>query len=167
LVDVSMELTARMLVLGRVADEIADGETLARKAITSGAGLDRFRTIIEAQGGDPRVVDDPSRLPHVNDRHVVSASRAGYLTRLDAELVGRASVALGAGRDRVEDPVDFAVGIQILVKPGDAVRAGDAVLELHYRDRARLAAALPLATRAIAIGDERPAVGRLIVGEVR
>jgi len=167
LVDVSVELTARMLVLGRVADDLADAEKQSREAIASGAGLDRFRKIIEAQGGDPRVVDDVSRLPHVAHRHVVTAARNGYLTRLDAELVGRASVVLGAGRDRVEDPVDFAVGIMIKAKPGDAVKAGDAVLELHYRDRARLEAAMALAARAVAIGDERPPAARLIVGEVR
>jgi pyrimidine-nucleoside phosphorylase len=167
LIDVSIELTARMLVLGRVADDLAGAETQARGAIASGAGLERFRQIIEAQAGDPRVVDDYSRLPHVAQRHLVCASRGGYLTRLDAELVGRASVALGAGRDRVEDPVDFAVGIVIKAKPGDEVRAGDAVLELHYRDRARLDAAVALAVRAVTIGDERPPAVRLIVGEVR
>jgi thymidine phosphorylase len=103
----------------------------------------------------------------VAQRHVVTAARGGYLTRLDAEIVGRASVALGAGRDRVEDPVDFAVGITIAAKPGDEVRAGDAVLELHYRDRDRLDAALALAAQAATIGDERPPAARLIVGEVR
>jgi pyrimidine-nucleoside phosphorylase len=167
LAEVSIELTARMLVLGRVADDRAGAEQQTRTAIASGAGLERFRQIIEAQGGDPRVVDDSSRLPHVAERRVVTAARGGYLTRLDAELVGRASVALGAGRDRVEDPVDFAVGIMIKVKPGDEVRAGDPVLELHYRNRARLDTALALATRAVTIGDERPPVARLIVGEVR
>src|SRR5205823_298567 len=81
LVDVSIELTARMLVLGRVADDLADAEKQARDAIASGAGLDRFRRIVETQGGDPRVVDDPARLPHVADRHIVTASRGGYVTR--------------------------------------------------------------------------------------
>jgi pyrimidine-nucleoside phosphorylase len=167
LIDVSIELTARMLVLGRVADDLADADKQARDAIASGAGLERFRQIVEGQGGDPRVVDDYSRLPHVAERHVVTAARGGYLTRLDAELVGRASVALGAGRDRVEDAVDFAAGIMIKAKPGDEVRTGDAVLELHYRDRARLDTALALAMRAVTIGDERPPAVRLIVGEVR
>lgn len=167
LVNVSVELTARMLVLGRVADDVAEGETLARKAIASGKGLERFRQIIEIQGGDPRVVDDYARLPHVSERHVVKASRGGFVTRLDAELVGRASVALGAGRDRVEDPVDFAVGIMVKAKPGDAVNEGDAILEVHYRDRARLDAALALAGKAITIGDAQPPAARLIVGEVR
>jgi pyrimidine-nucleoside phosphorylase len=167
LIDVSVELAARMLVLGKVAPDRAEGERRIRNAIASGEGLECFRRIIETQGGDPGVVDDYQRLPHVGDRHVVTADRAGYVSRLDAELVGRASVALGAGRDRVDDPVDPAVGILVRAKPGDQVHAGDAVLELHYRDRARLDAAIRLTANAITIGDERPAARRLIVGEVR
>jgi thymidine phosphorylase len=167
LVDVSVELAARMLVLGKVADDIAGAEAQVRSAIASGAGLERFRQIIEVQGGDPKVVDDYNRLPHVADRHRLTADRAGYVTALDAELVGRASVALGAGRDRVEDPVDPAVGILVVARPGDAVRAGDPVLELHYRDHGRLDAAIALATRAITIGDNAPPPRRLVVGEVR
>jgi len=167
LVDVSVELAARMLVLGKVADDIAAAETQVRKAIASGAGLERFRQIIEIQGGDPRVVDDYGRMPHVADRHTIAADKPGYLTGLDAELVGRASVALGAGRDRVEDPVDPAVGIMVAAKPGEKVKPGDPVLELHFRDRARLDAAIALASRAITIGDQAPPARRLVVGEVR
>jgi pyrimidine-nucleoside phosphorylase len=167
LVEVSIELTARMLVLGRVAGDRSDAERQARGAIQSGAGLERFRQIVEAQGGDPNVVDDYARLPHVADRHLVAADRAGFVTRLDAELVGRASVALGAGRDRVEDPVDPAVGIMVVAKPGDAVRAGDPILELHFRDRARLDTAARLTGQAITIGDRPPPPARLIVAEVR
>jgi pyrimidine-nucleoside phosphorylase len=167
LIEVSIDLTARMLVLGKVADDLADAERQAREAIASGAALDKFRQIIDAQGGDPRAVDDYGRMPSVAGRELVTADRAGYLTRLDAELVGRASVSLGAGRDRVEEPVDPAVGIMIAAKPGDQVRAGDPILELHYRDRARLGAARSLARQAVTIGDERPPAARLIVGEVR
>jgi pyrimidine-nucleoside phosphorylase len=167
LVDVSVELAARMLVLGEVADDLAMAEQQVRNAIASGAGLERFRQIIETQGGDPKVVDDYQRLPHVAGRHVVSAPRDGYVTALDAELVGRASVALGAGRDRVEDPVDAAVGIMVMAKPGDAVRAGDPVLEMHYRDRGKLETAIRLTSEAITVGDQAPPARRLIVGEVR
>ena len=167
LVDMSIELAARMLVLGKVADDLADADRRARETIRTGAALERFRQIIEAQSGDPRVVDDYSRLPHVPNRHVVEAERPGYVARLDAELIGRASVALGAGRDRVEDPVDPAVGISIRATVRDAVRTGDPLLELHYRDRARLQTALGLATQAIAIRDDQPPRAPLIVGEVR
>jgi len=167
LIDCSVELTARMLILGTVASDRADAERRIRESIASGAALAKFRMMVEVQGGDPRVVDDYSLLPSVPDREYVNADRAGYLTRLDAELVGRASVSLGAGRDKVEDAVDPAVGIMITAKPGDAVKAGDPILELHYRDRARLEAALTLAKQAITIGDRQPAAMRLIVGEVR
>jgi thymidine phosphorylase len=167
LVEVSIELTARMLLLGRVAADRADAERRVRAAIASGQGLDRFRRIVEHQGGDPRVVDDYARLPSAPDRHVVTADRAGYVSGLDAELVGRASVVLGAGRDRVEDPVDPAVGIVVRAKPGEPVEKGGAVLEMHYRDRGRLDAALALVARAVTIGEQPPAVRPIIVGEVR
>jgi pyrimidine-nucleoside phosphorylase len=166
LIEISVELTARMLMLGGAAADRVEGQARVRGALASGAGLERFRQIVDQQGGDPHVVDDYSRLPAAPERHLVTAPGTGYLARLDAELVGRASVALGAGRDRVEDPVDRAVGIVVLVKPGDHVQAGDPILELHYRDCARLAAALPLAKRSIALGDARPAPRPLLVGEV-
>jgi pyrimidine-nucleoside phosphorylase len=167
LIDVSVELTSRMLVLGKVADDRAAAQRQVRSAIESGAGLERLRRIVETQGGDPKAIDDPGRLPHVDDRHMLTADRSGIVARVDAELVGRASVALGAGRDRVDDPVDPAVGIMVSAAPGDRVRAGDPLLELHYRERGRLDAALQLARRAVVIGDVPPPPRRLIVGEVR
>jgi pyrimidine-nucleoside phosphorylase len=166
LTDVSVELTARMLVLGGVTRDREAAAAQVRNAIASGEGLERFRKIIERQGGDPRVVDDYTRMPAAPERHVVAATRAGFVTRLDAALVGRASVSLGAGRDRVADAVDPAVGIMIKATVGDAVRAGDPILELHYRDAAKLEAAIGRATEAVDIGDARPAARPLIVGEV-
>jgi pyrimidine-nucleoside phosphorylase len=167
LMEVTMALTVSLLILGKVAGTPAEASRLAQQAIDSGSALDRFRRIIEVQGGDPRVVDDVSRLPHVDQHHDVKATRSGYLVRMDAELVGRASVALGAGRDRVEDPVDPAVGIMVNAKPGDKVKAGDALLDVAYRDSGRLARALELIGRALVIGDEPPVKRPLIVGEVR
>ncbi len=145
---------------------MADADRRVRSTLASGAGLERFRQIIEQQGGDPRVVDDYSRMPAAPERHVVTATADGFLIRLDAELVGRASVALGAGRDRVEDAVDPAVGIVVRAKPGAVVRTGDAILEIHYRDTARLERALALTARAIRIGETCPAATPLIVAEV-
>jgi pyrimidine-nucleoside phosphorylase len=167
LIEVTLALTARLLVLGGVAQDLADADRRARAAIRSGAALDRWRQIIEVQGGNPRVVDDASLLPHVENRYVLKAARDGYISRIDAELVGRASGVLGAGRDRVVDPVDHAVGIMVLAKPGDAVRRGDPIFELEYRDRGRLERALAFAGLAVAIQDSPPRPRPLIVSEVQ
>jgi len=167
LIEVTLALTARLLVLGGAAPNLADADRRARAAIQSGEGLERFRRIIEVQGGDPRVVDDVSRLPHVDDQFVMTAARDGYVNRIDAELVGRASGALGAGRDRIVDAVDHAVGIMVLARPGDAISRGDPIFELHYRDRGRLERALALARLAVAIEDSPPRPRRLIVSEVQ
>jgi pyrimidine-nucleoside phosphorylase len=166
LVAVATELTVRMLLLGRVESDPREAEARVRETIASGSGLERFRQIIETQGGDPKVVDDYARLPNVRNRHTVTAPRRGFISTIDAGLVGRAAVTLGAGRDRVEDRVDFAVGAVLRAKPGDAVEAGAPLIDVHYRDEARLARALPLLDRAIAIGDERAPARPLIVGEV-
>jgi thymidine phosphorylase len=165
-IEVSVELTARMLIVGGVAADRPDADRQVQRAIASGAGLERFRRMLEHQGADPRLVDDYSRLPSAPLRHLVTATRAGYVGKVDAEMVGRASVALGAGRNRMDDPVDPAVGVLLLAKPGDAIAKGDPVFEIHYRGPATLEAALPLATRAVAIADERPAARPLLVAEV-
>ncbi len=167
LVELSVELAARMLVLGGAASDKAAAVARVRGALSSGEGLDRFRRIVENQGGDPRVVDEPSRLPAAPLRHQVRAQRTGVLVAMDARLIGRASSALGAGRDRVNDPIDPAVGVLVLAKPGAEVQPGDAVLELQYRDASRFAAALPLAAAAVEIGDAVPETRPLVRAEVR
>jgi thymidine phosphorylase len=97
---------------------------------------------------------------------VIPAPRGGFVTYVDAEIVGRASVALGAGRDTVDAAVDAGVGIMLAATEGDPIRAGDPIFELHYRDRAKLPQAIEMLSRATAIGATRPAARRLIVGEV-
>ena len=154
--EISLALAARMLVLAGISTDDADALQRVKQAVASGEALDRFRRIIEHQGGDPRIVDDYSRLPAAPERAVVVATRNGYVGRIDAELVGRASVVLGAGRDQVEDAVDPAVGILLKARPGDTVRAGDPVLELHYRTIDRRDAARTLVDRAIVIDDAPP-----------
>lgn len=155
----SVTLAARMVRLAGLAATDDEAEHQVRAQIANGRGVDTFRRIVERQGGDPRVVDDYTRLPSVKDRHVVRAARSGYLCGVDAELIGHASMALGAGRNAVEDAIDPAVGIVVLIERGAPVRAGDPVVECHYRDRRRLEAAVALAERAVEIEDApRPPV---------
>jgi pyrimidine-nucleoside phosphorylase len=159
----SVVLASRMVHLGGVAPTPEEAERRVREALTSGRGLEKFRAVVARQGGDPRVIDDPRLLPAAPHREVLRADRAGYVQGFDALQVGRATVALGAGRDRVEDGVDPAVGVIVLARPGDRVKAGDALLELHYRDSARLAAARALLDGACPISDAPPAPGPLVL----
>jgi pyrimidine-nucleoside phosphorylase len=164
--EMSLALAARMLVLAGAAPNDSAALAGVRRTITSGQALDRFQKIIETQGGDPRIVDDYGRLPAAPERSTMTASRGGYIGRIDAELVGRASVMLGAGRDRVEDDVDPAVGIVLKAQPGDAIRAGDPILELHYRTIDRCDAARPLVERAVVIDDMPPLQRPQIVAHI-
>jgi pyrimidine-nucleoside phosphorylase len=152
----SVALASRMLLLGGVAADLVQAEAKVREALSSGRGLEKFRAVISRQGGDPRVVDDYRLLPAAPLRALVRAPRAGYVVGLDAELIGRATMLLGAGRDRVEDTIDHGVGAVVLTPPGSQVSGGEPVLEVHYRDPARLQAALELFDRACAISDAPP-----------
>jgi pyrimidine-nucleoside phosphorylase len=163
----SVTLAARMLQLGGAAASAQEAEARVLAALSSGRGLEKFREIIAQQGGDPRVIDDAGRLPAAPHRAVLAADRGGYITNLDAELVGRATMVLGAGRNRVEDAVDHAVGAIVLAKRGDVVRAREPIVELHYRDAGGLETALQLVKSACTIGDERPAGQPTVLENVR
>jgi pyrimidine-nucleoside phosphorylase len=119
-----------------------DGLAQAAAALDDGTALERFRAMVEAQGGDPRVVDDPGKvLPQAPVQEAIVADRSGTLQAVDAEDVGLASVALGAGRLRKDEAVDPAVGIVVRPKIGDRLEAGQPVGEVHARDPGAAAAA--------------------------
>ena len=160
--ELSVALAARMLVVSAVEPDPAAAERRIRSALRSGAGLDVFRRIIENQGGDPRVVDDYGRLPRAPGEHRVPAPSGGFVG-LDAEAVGRAAVALGAGRGTLDDVVDPGVGIEILAGPGAAVRAGDPVLLLRHRDGRGLDIATALLGAGITISETPPPARPLIL----
>jgi pyrimidine-nucleoside phosphorylase len=162
----SLELSERMLVVAGVAKCRAEAADLCRKALESGGALERFRAIIERQGGNPRVIDDYELMPTSPEEHVITGEIGGYVTGLDAELIGRASVILGAGRDKVDDAIDPSVGIIIEATVGDEVRAGDAILRIQYREASRLRAALPLLNSAVHVGEERVPTAPLVIDEV-
>ena len=166
LIENSLELSERMLVEAGVAKNRGDAKEKCRRALDSGAALERLRAIIERQGGDPRVIDDYSRMPKAPEEHVMRAKADGFVTELDAGLIGRAVVALGGGRDKVEDEIDPAVGIMVAATVGDSVRAGDAVLRVQYRSHELLEDALPLLMDAMRVGESPPPRTPLIIDEV-
>jgi pyrimidine-nucleoside phosphorylase len=165
--DLSVLLAARMVRLGGLAGSDAEAETKVRAALASGAGLERFRRIVERQGGDPRIVDDPERLPRAPHRIVLPAERSGYVTDLDAEKIAVGVLLLGGGRNRTEDRVDHAVGVVIRAGVGEQVAAGEPVLEVHFRDEHTLVAAMPALRAAITIGGAALARSELVLEELR
>jgi pyrimidine-nucleoside phosphorylase len=163
--DLSVTLAARMLVLGGIERDDKAAERRVREALGSGAGVEAFRRIVENQGGDPRVIDDYSRLPTAALEYPVRASREGFVN-LHAEFVGRAAVALGAGRARLEDRIDPAVGIEVVARHATAVRKGDTVVIMRHHSGDRLHDALPLLERGVQITDAPPEVRPLILERI-
>ncbi len=167
--ELTLRLGVEMLLLGD-APGVAGDPQLARMrletALADGGALKRFAQIIEAQGGDPRVIDDPLRLPQPRKKREVRASRSGFVAALDAELVGLAAVELGAGRARKEDAVDPAAGLLLRKRVGDPVREGDALAELHAVDDLRLDAGEARFRSALRIADAPPAKRPLILDRI-
>jgi len=147
------------LLLGVEMLELAGasgGRARLERALADGSALRRFAELVDAQGGDPRVVDEPARLPQPRYRRDVRAERSGMLSALDAGLVGLAAVELGAGRARKEDAVDPAAGLLLRKRPGDPVRAGETLAELHAASEELLDAGAARFRQAVAIADAAP-----------
>ena len=162
----SVLLAARMVLMADKAATSTEAERLVRRALSSGEGLAKFQQMVARQGGDASVVDDPTRLALASGREIVRAARAGYVTGLDAMLVGRAAAALGAGRATADDRVDHGVGIKVLATLGALVRTGEPILELYHRDGLGLRDAVDLAGQAIELGAAPPMAQPLMVGEI-
>src|SRR5438067_4862178 len=140
---------------------VSGGRARVERALADGSALRRFAELVDAQGGDARVVDEPARLPQPRCRREVRAERSGTLSALDAGLVGLAAVELGAGRARKEDAVDPAAGLLLRKRVGHQVVAGEVLAELHAATEARLDAGEYRLRAAAAIGagpGERPLV---------
>jgi thymidine phosphorylase len=123
--------------------------------------------MVELQGGDPRTIDDPKKLPQAQHTMILSSPKGGYLTALQCEQVGTACVILGGGRERKEDSVDPAVGIVLHKKVGDAVAAGEPLATINYNAETRAARARQLLEQSYQISDSplherRPLIHRVI-----
>lgn len=162
LMEVTFALGEQMLLLGGVAENAEDARTRLAKGISSGAALAKFREIVAAQGGDVTVVDDPGRLPAARLRAEVTSTRRGFVTEVNALDVAIAALRLGAGRTRVDDKVDPAVGVSRLVKIGERVEQGDVLAVIHANDETSLAEARGIVGDAILVGDERVETPRVV-----
>ena len=167
LVEITYALGSEMLQMAGFAQDDETARQLLRAAVDSGAAMEKFAQVIEAQGGDPRVLDHPGLLPKARYQEELPAPRSGYVTVCDALKVGVAAMRLGAGRERKEDQIDPAAGITIVAKLGEHVDEGQPLARISFNDEGRLAMARPLLKRAFHIGTIPAAQPSLILGEVR
>jgi len=158
---------SRVLVLaGRESNE-AQALSCVDRALSSGKAIETLGRMIERQGGNRAVVEDYSLLPSVNGREQCLAPRGGFVTRMKAEAIGLASNLLGAGRSKVGEPIDHAVGVILLAKPGMRVERGEPLVEIHHRDGRGVNAALALCSDAVTIEDDAQPPRPVILGDVR
>jgi pyrimidine-nucleoside phosphorylase/thymidine phosphorylase len=162
----SLDLAAEMLVLGQQAASLEDARRKCAEAIQTGAALDRLRAVIAAQGGDPRVVDDPRLLARAPIVEAVRAPRSGYVTKVAARTIGAATMRLGAGRARVDSTIDHSVGVLLHKKVGDAVTAGETLCVVHARTRDSLQRACAEVLQAYAIGENPLIPPALVVDRI-
>lgn len=164
LVECTLALGAEMLIMGGVAASEAEAREKMGAAIASGRAAETMERMIEAQGGDPRVVADPSLLAVAPNAIEVVASRSGVVTAIDALELGLSGIELGAGRTRADQAVDHGVGIDLRKKPGDAVAAGEALAVVRTRDDA--ASTVARIAAAFTVGDRAPEVAPLVMGRI-
>lgn len=165
LMAVTFALGEQMLLLAGVAASAEEARARLERGVASGAALAKFREIVAAQGGDPAVVDDPSRLPRARLQVALPSPSAGVVRVVDSRAVALAALRLGAGRARAEDRIDPAVGVDRLVKVGERVVAGQPLCLVHASDPAALAEANAMLAKAIEIGSE-PAAARPLILEM-
>ena len=154
LMEVTYALGVEMLLLAGVEREAAAARERLETSVSSGQALETFGRIIEAQGGDPALIEDPGILPQADAVEVFRAPGSGTVASVDPRTIGRAIIALGGGRTTIADTVDPTVGFVITVKPGDRVKAGQPLASVFARDAAGIALGLEALGRAISTEGE-------------
>ncbi|MEP7270407.1 MAG: thymidine phosphorylase [Acidobacteriota bacterium] len=163
--ELSLELSARMLIVGGVTDDVKAARQTISEAITSGRALERFRMVIEAQGGDPRVLDEPDRMPLAGHARDITADRSGIVMGLETGEIGRLVMDWGGGRRRLGDHIDHSVGFEIHAKPGDRIAAGDPLVTAHFNSETRFDEMQARVRRAYHI-EENDYIARPLILEV-
>ena len=154
LMEVTYALSAEMLILAGVTEDREAALPMLRDAIHSGRAAEQFARIVERQGGDPRVLDDPALLPQAAECELYTAPRSGMVARVEPRTVGRGVIALGGGRSTMADSIDPSVGFVITAKPGDMVQAGEPLASIFAQDRSGIERGRGALKNAITITDD-------------
>ena len=165
--DLSIELAARMIVLSGLEPTVESARARVQEIHRSGAALECFRKNVEAQGGDPRVCDDPAGILPLTEKAIkVESPRSGFVNKVETEEIGHAIAEAGGGRVRMEDQIDPAVGFLAEVRIGDELRAGDQIGLVYCQETDRGQRAAARIQAAYDIGDAPPAELPVLIKEV-
>ena len=149
-----VELSAHALEMAGMYS-LEDAKKILHEKLRNGEALERFRKMVSAQGGDPRVVDEPTRiLPISNEKLEVKAGKSGYISKMDTEKIGLAVMLLGAGRKRKDDTIDHGVGLEVLRKTGDRVEKGDSLVRMYVSEKSDIDGAKKLILEAYEISED-------------
>ena len=159
----SLELAARMIHVGKVTSTLEEARKLAEDKLMDGSAYKKFKEVVAAQGGNPQALDRFELLPNATGMREILSPRAGFVSAIMAEDIGRASSMMGAGRERKEDNIDPAVGVILEVKAGEKVDAGSVLCRLYYTNEENLDEAAELVEDAFRISGVRPEERELIL----
>jgi len=160
--ELCLELAAHMLIVGGVENDLEIARNRSRDAITSGRALERFRACVEAQGGDPRVLDDTALLPQAGKQREITADREGFVTGIETDEIGRVVMDWGGGRRRLEDKIDYAVGLRLHAEIGDYVDTSAPLVTAYYNDESKFEEMAARLRAAYRIGGSEPKPDPLI-----
>ena len=159
----SLELAARMIFLAKITATLDDARDVAQRQLLDGSGYRKLKEVIAAQGGNPQVLDKFELLPNATGVREITSPRAGFVSAIDAQDVGRASSMIGAGRNTKEDAVDPAVGVILEVKAGERVEAGSVLCRLYYTSEEQVEEAAQVIEDAFRISSHPPEERELIL----
>src|SRR6202790_57071 len=160
--DLSLELSAWLFFLGERTKSVEEGRALANEMVSSGKALEKFRDCIRLQGGNPRVIDDASLLPAARSHATVKSPSSGFIADINCLNLGIALAMLGGGREKKEQNVDHAVGLEFHKRIGDPVKAGETLVTVSYNADVQLNAAQKMIEASYQIGDKKPPARPLI-----
>ena len=162
---ISLELAARMIHLGKITKTLDEARELAQSKLLDLSGYRKFKDVIAAQGGNPNVLDRFDLLPNATGAQEITTTRGGYISAIDAELIGQASSMIGAGRNTKEDSIDPAVGVILEVKVGQKIDAGSILCRIYHTSETNLEEAATLVEDAFKIS-QQPVEERDLILEV-
>ncbi len=163
---ITFALTARMLTLANIAKTRSAAEALMQQALDSGAALEIFRKMIQAQSGDPNVIDHPEKLKLAPKEAVITAPHAGWLSTIQTRQIGIAAAILGAGRQTKEDKIDPSVALTMEARLGDKIEKNQPLIRARYRKESAWREAEPLLKKALTLTEQKTIPPRLLLGEI-